>query len=85
MPKSPFVNYTPEQVFAREAIGYVIVAGYTMFDVRGKFIFDKKSADRFYKKILKELMISLGNGTKREKREALRVLRNLRVERLRIH
>jgi hypothetical protein len=84
-PKSPFVKYTPEQIFAYEAVTYVIVAGSDFFDVDGNFFFTKTGAERYYDKLTKQLSIDLKNGTRKERKHARRVLENLRVERMRIH
>lgn len=83
--KSPFGVYTPEEVFASEAVSYVIVAGSDLFEAKGKWVFDKKGAARHYNKILNELMYQIQVGTKKEKVNAHRVLRNLRIEPLRLH
>lgn len=85
MPKSPFVSYTPEQVFAYEAITYVIVAGTDFFEVDGKYFFTKNSAIRYYNKLLRYLGEAVQAGTKKERRDAKRVLNSLRVEPMRIH
>lgn len=85
MPKSPFVTYTPEQIFAYESVTYVIVAGSDFFDVDGNFFFTKNSAVRYYNKILRQLGETVQSGTKKERKHAKRVLDNLRVEPMRIH
>jgi hypothetical protein len=85
MAKSPFVSYTPEQVFAYESVTYVIVTGSDFFDVDGKYFFTKNSAIRYYNKILRHLGQAVQSGTKKERREAKRVLNSLRVEPMRIH
>lgn len=83
--KSPFGRYTPEEVFAFEAVTYVIVVGLDVFDVKGKWVFDKKGAVKYYNKILDELMQQLQHGNKKKKISARRVLNSLRIEPLRIH
>lgn len=83
--KSPFVAFTPEEVFAAEAISFIIIAGYGIFYSDNDWIFDKKTAIRFYTKIAKEASIQLLKGSKKEKKAARHVLNNLRIEPLRIH
>jgi hypothetical protein len=83
--KSPYGEYPPEQIFAFEATTYIIIAGTDAFNVKGKYFFDKKSAARFYNKLLVELTDQKTNGNPRQQKHAHRVLQNLRVQPLRIH
>ena len=85
MPKSPFVSYTPEQIFAYESVTYVVVAGSDFYDVNGNYFFNKSSAIRHCNKIARQLTEYLRTGTRKEKKNAKRVLENLRVESMRIH
>ena len=87
MPKkrSPFIGYTPEQVFASEAVCYVVIAGVDLFDYKGTFVFDRKSAIRHFNKIRIEMLKVMQFGTKRQKKNAKLILDNLKVEPLRIH
>ena len=83
--KSPFISYTVDEIFAQEAVSYIVIAGVDVFNSRGDWIFDKKNAIRYYNKILNEVMHQLSMGNKKQQFNARRVLNNLRVEPLRIH
>jgi hypothetical protein len=83
--KSPFRTYTSEQILKYEAITYVIVAGTDFYDVNGNYFFNKNGAIRNCNKIYRQLMVQMQSGTKKEQRNARRVLENLRVEPMRIH
>lgn len=83
--KSPFVGYTAEEVMAFEAVTYVLQVGSDIFNVRGKWVFTKKSAYIHYNKVLRELLDQLKNGNSKQQRNAKRVLMGLKVLPLRIH
>jgi hypothetical protein len=83
--KRPYRQYTFEQIQSVEATTYVIVAGKQLFNIDGDYFFDKTTANKFYDKILKESMKQLTEGTESQKRNARKILNNLRVEPLRIH
>lgn len=83
--KSPFGEYSVEDIFASEAVSFIIIAGSDLFDIDGEWLFDERTAVRYHGKILKEVMEQTRTGSKKQKANAMRVLRNLRVERLRIH
>ena len=83
--KNPFVSYTIEEIFASEATTYVIQVGADLFGVKGRRIFTKVSAVRYYNKILKELCDQLKNGDAAQKENAKRVLADLKVLPLRVH
>lgn len=83
--KSPFVGYTEEEILASEAVSFVVIAGYNVFNNGKQFVFDKATAIRYYNKILKEATRQLIEGNRSEKKNARNILRNLRVEPLRIH
>lgn len=83
--KSPFGNYTVEQVFASEAVTYIVQMDYGLFVANGKWIFDKKSASRYYNKILKELVGQIHGNDERQKRSAKRTLLSLKIVPLRVH
>ena len=83
--KSPFVSYTPEQIFAAEPTTFVIVVGSEFYDSDGSYFFTKNSAARHYNKIHRQLAIRLHEGTDEEKAHARRVLNNLIIQPTRIH
>ena len=83
--KNPFVGYTPEEVFAAEAMCFVVIAGHGIFYNDNEWVFDKKTAIRYYTKIAKEASRQLLQGTKKEQKAARHILGNLRIEPLRIH
>ena len=84
-PKSPFRTYTAEQILRYEPITYVIVAGTDFYDVNGNYFFNKGGAVRNYNKIYRQLIVQMQSGTKKEQKNARRVLLNLRIENMRIH
>lgn len=83
--KGPFVGYTVEEVMAFEAVTYVLQVGSDVYDTRGKWVFNKKSAYIHYGKVLRDLLDQMRNGTYAEQKNAKRVLMNLKVLPLRIH
>lgn len=85
MPKNPFVTYTVEQILKFEKITYVVVAGMDFYDVKGNYFFKKSAAVRHYNTIRRELMNQAETGTPKQQKNARRVLRNLRIEPMRIH
>lgn len=85
MPKNPFVNYTIEEILASEASAYVIVVGSDFYMANGQWAFSRASAVRHYNKILAELMRQWAHGTKKEQKNAMRVMRNFRIDPLRFH
>lgn len=83
--KSPFINYTVEEVLASEAVTYVIQVGSDIFNVNGRWVFNKKSAAIYYNKILRQLLDEMANGTDKQKRNAKRVFLSFKILPLRIH
>jgi hypothetical protein len=83
--KNVFRTYTPEEVFASEAISYVVIAGGDVFEHKGSIVFDRKSAIKHYNKIRVDMLTIIQSGTKRDRKKARIVLDNLRVEPLRVH
>jgi hypothetical protein len=83
--KDPFVNYTTEQVFASEALLYVIQVGADVFEVEGQWFFVKKAATVYYNKILRELMKDIYKGTTKEQKRAKKILGTLKIVPLRMH
>lgn len=83
--KSPFVNYTEEEVFASEFATYFIQVGSDVFNLDGRWVFSKKSASIYYNKILRQLLDDMINGEERDRKNAERVLLNLKVVPLKLH
>lgn len=85
MAKKAFGNYTAEQIFASEAVTYVVIAGMSVFERNGNCFFTKGIANRNCKKLYAELIKQYFHGNKKERKSAERLLWSLRVEPLRIH
>lgn len=83
--KNPFVGHTIEEIVAHEATTYIIQIGKDLFNVRGKWLFDKKKAEFYYKKAMKALIFQIRNGEKQDRKDAARLLANLKILPLRIH
>ena len=83
--KSPFAGKTVEEVFALEALHYIVVAGSEVFYLNGKWIFDQKTAIRCRDRILRGLVKLLETGTKKEQRHARFLIDTIRIEPFRIH
>jgi len=83
--KSPFINYTVDEVMASEASTFVIQVGSDVFHVNGRWVFNKRSAVVYYNKILRTILDQMHNGTKRERKDAKRVLQNFKILPLRLH
>jgi hypothetical protein len=83
--KGPFKNYTVDEVMASEAAAFVIQVGSDVFHVNGRWVFNKRSAVVYYNKILRTILDQMHNGTKRERKDAKRVLENFKILPLRLH
>lgn len=83
--KDPFVNYTTEQIFASEAMLYVIHVGQDVFVVDGQWFFVKKAATSYYNKILRAIMRDIYKGTVKEQKKAKKLLGTLKMVPLRMH
>ena len=83
--RSPFVGYTEEEVIAFETCTYILQVGSDIYDVRGQCVFNKKSAYIHYGKVMRELLDQLRCGNEAEKKDAGRILMNLKVLPLKLH
>lgn len=83
--KSPFGDFSIEEVAAAEASTYVIQVGSDLYCHDGAFAFNRRGAIIHYNKIRNELAYIAKNGDAREKKHARRCLENLKVLPLRIH
>jgi hypothetical protein len=84
-PKSPYLNYTEEEILATEKGIFVIQIGADLFSHNGKMGFTKDRAEQFYDNIVMGLEDLRENGTDIEKEDAFACLCNLRIMPLKIH
>lgn len=84
-PKSPYINYTEEEIMATESGHYVIQVGSDFFSYNGKMAFSKERAEHFYDTVIAGLVDMRINGTEAEFADATACLLNLRIMPLRIH
>lgn len=83
--KDPFVNYTTEQIFASEALLYVIHVGDDVLTVDGQWFFVKKAATVYYNKVLKAIMKDVYEGNSKQQKKAKKLLATLQILPLRMH
>lgn len=83
--KSPFVEYTTDEILASEKNAYVIQIGKDLFSTDTKLSFTKAAADHYYDQIMVALEDQLKNGSKKEKRIAKQIVENFRILPLRFH
>ena len=83
--KSPYINYTEEQIMASEAGNYVIQVGSDFFTQNGKMGFSKARAEQLFETVIAGLMEMRQHGTQEEYEDATMCLLNLRIMPLRIH
>lgn len=83
--KDPFVNYTTEQIFASEAMLYVIHVGDDVLTVDGQWFFVKKSATAYYNKVLKAIMKDVYEGNPKQQKKARKLLTTLQILPFRMH
>lgn len=83
--KSPYRNYSVEDIAATEFNTYVIQVGDDLFSYNGKMGFSLKRAEMFYDDILGGLHEMKKSGNKIEKEDAIKCLLLLRIFPLRIH
>lgn len=83
--KNPFVTYTTDEILATEENTYIIQVGPDLFSTDTKLSFTKKQADHYFETILLALEDQIKNGTKRDKKEAKIILKNMRILPLRFH
>lgn len=83
--KNPFISYTLDQVRNAEASLYVIQVGNDLYCHGKSHSYSKRTAQRYFNKILSSLIYTVENGTDDEKDDALRFIRTLRIMPLRIN
>lgn len=84
--KSPYGDFTVEEIELAETGAYVIQLGGEFFDYYGKFSFDKKTADSFYKTLYDGLYeLTQTSTTEEEKLDAIRSILLLKIHPLRFH
>lgn len=83
--KSPYKNFTLEEVMTAESNSYVIQIGEDFFSYEGDYTFSKNGAEHYYDQILNGLNDLLENGDETEKEDAFKSLLLLKVYPLRIH
>ncbi|MCX9024622.1 MAG: hypothetical protein OIN85_00835 [Candidatus Methanoperedens sp.] len=83
--KNPFVTYSEEEIKSTESTTFVLQAGSDFFETDGAFLFAEADAHHFYKNILGEVTRQIKEGTRSEKKNARRLLMNLRVMPFRVH
>lgn len=83
--KSPFVSYTPEQIFAAENNAFVIQVGLDVFSIQEQWHFTRWSAHAYFNKVIHELKHELKHGNKKQRSEAVEMLGHVRIMPLRIH
>lgn len=83
--KSPYGQYSLEEVMMVEAGHYFIQVGGDVFSYDGKMAFSRDRAEMFYDNILKDLNSMKTNGDERSKSDAKSCLLHLRICPMRIH
>lgn len=83
--KSPYRNYSVEDIAVTEFGTYVIQVGDDLFSYNGKMGFSLKRAEMFYDDIMGNLLDMKKNGTQTEQEDASKCLLFLRMYPLRIH
>lgn len=84
--KSPYGEYTVEEIMATEEGHYYIQIGDGMFESdSGKVAFPKERAEHFYMSVLQGLKDMKENGSIEEIEEANKCLLNFRIIPLRFH
>ncbi len=83
--KSPYKNYSVEDIAATEFGTYVIQVGDDLFSYNGKMGFNLQRAEMFYDDIIAGLHDMKKNGSKTEKEDAVKCLLLLKIFPLRIH
>ena len=82
--KSPFRDFTIEEIRSAEKDAFVIQVGIEIFTYKEVGIFTKKIAESLYPQIMADLMKLLEKGSLKDKNDARFCLRNMRIMPLRI-
>jgi hypothetical protein len=83
--KSPYKNYSVEDIAMTEFGTYVIQVGDDLFSYKGKMGFSLKRAEMFYDNIISGLHEMKDHGSAIEKDDAIKCLLLLKIFPLRIH
>lgn len=83
--KSPYGQYSVEEVILVEAGHYFIQVGGDIFSFDGKMAFSRERAEMFYDTIFNDLNSMKENGTEIQQADAKSCLFFLRIHRMRIH
>lgn len=83
--KSPYRNYSIEDIAMTEFGTYVIQVGDDLFSYNGKMGFSRKRAEMFYDDIIVGLHDMKKNGNHIEQEDAIKCLLFLKIFPLRIH
>ena len=82
--KSPFVGYTLEEIRRSEANSFVIMIGNDFYNKNGDFTFTLAQAEKYYEILLENILITLDEGTPKQKKAALSCLARLHILPLRL-
>ena len=84
-PKSPYGQYSEEEVMQVEAGHYFIQVGADIFSHDGKMAFNRDRAESIYDNIFDDLTAMKENGTDKQKEDAESCLLFLRIHPMRVH
>jgi len=82
--KSPFKNYTLEEIKKAESNSFVVLIGNDYYEKNGNFTFSLAQAQKHYEILLKNILITLNDGTPKQKKAALSCLGRLHILPLRL-
>jgi len=82
--KSPYKNFSVEQVSRAELTSFVIMVGNDFYAKKGCFVFSKQQAEKNYNLILSKMIETIHSGTEREKKNALKCMATFNILPLRI-
>lgn len=84
-PKSPYGQYTEEDVVMVEYGNYFIQVGDDIFSYDGKMAFSRQRAEFFFDGIFKDLTTMKEKGNPKEQEDAVACLQRLRIVPMRVH
>jgi hypothetical protein len=84
-PKSPYKNYSIEDIMKAEAGHYCIQVGGDFFSYHGKIGFSRQRAEMFYDDLLNGLNDMKKHGSDEEKGDAYKTLLMFKILPLRVH
>jgi hypothetical protein len=82
--KSPFKNFTLEEIQRAESNSFVIQIGNDFYNKNGDFTFTIGQAEKYYEILLENILITLDEGTPKQKKAALSCLARLHILPLRL-